>query len=219
MEEGKTEKGKDQEGTTHDSVLVSSPLSDEAFSDRLFRLHLAEYEALMNRCNYFIMLHLGALGLAPTVLVFVIQQVLTAKTEWQGYIIWLGALALQAILQVWVTLIEDQYNAVAYIERDLRQAIAKTGHIPPDHFWRYEKFLDLTRMRESWWGEYLAPVLLTLLLAVGVYWRQQMITVVELGLIISNGLLIAVLYVRTYLRVKVRKSFARNEGNRGDGSL
>jgi hypothetical protein len=155
--------------------------------------------------------------LAPSILVFVVQQVSTARDDiWRGYALWVGALAIQTVLQVWVTLIEDQYNAVA-LQVELREAIAKSaGNIPPERFWKYEKFLERTRMRESWWGEYLAPITLTLIFSLALYWRRWA-SIAELVLMIANGLLIAVLYVRTYLRVKVRKQFAHDLTLRSSG--
>src|ERR1041384_4806768 len=100
----------------------------------------------MKRWKYLIPLHVSALGLAPSLLIFVVQQVSSARdNNLRGYVLWFGALAIQAILQVWVTLIEDQYNAVAYLQTELRERIAESaGHIQPEQFWKYEKFLEKT---------------------------------------------------------------------------
>lgn len=175
----------------------------------LFTLHIAEYEALMNRCTYFIALHVGIWGLVISLAVFAIQQWSAAGPGYQMALLWIGGSALQALLHIQATIVEDQYNAVAYIEKDLRSSIATTADIPERDFWGYELALESARMKESWWGEWIIPAGVFILLVAGCYWRRETL-LTEVPFVLVNVLLVAALALRTRRRLAVRRSFARN---------
>lgn len=179
---------------------------NEERSEELLSLHIAEYEALMNRCNYFIMLHVGVWGVMVSLAVFLIQQ---WSIFHHGTIIWIGGAAIQSLLHIWVTLIEEQYLAVSYIENELRHSIIRAAPaLVSRKFWRYEAFLACQRPPASWWGEWIVPVALLVALAFAVYWRWNFI-VAELPLVILNAGLMVVLAHRTHSRVTLRRSFTK----------
>jgi uncharacterized membrane protein YhaH (DUF805 family) len=177
--------------------------------DALLALHIAEYSALTTRCTYYIALHVGLWGVVVAVIAAALQQ--WSETH-QPLTVWVALAAVQSLLQIWITLIEEQYLTVSYIESELRFSIANLASIsPPYAFWRYEVFLGRSRRVESWWGEWLAPITVTVLLVLMLAWRQHEILSgpAEPTLLLVNLTLLAVLGVRTRQRIQWRVAFAR----------
>jgi hypothetical protein len=114
----------------------------------LLSLHIVEFQALMQRCTYYIALHVGLWGVIVAVVATAVQQ--WTETH-QPITAWVALAATQGLLQIWVTLIEEQYLTVSYIESELRYSIANMASLsPPYAFWRYETFLGRRRRTESW---------------------------------------------------------------------
>ena len=159
----------------------------------------------MTRCNYFIALHMGIWSVVVTIALFAVQRWLT---DHNSAVLWLGGLGIQGLLQLWTTLLEEQYLAVSYIENELRRCVV---HALPTTdrtaFWRYEAFLSQRRMHENWWGEWIAPALIAFGIGAGIYLRSNAV-VEDLPYIIANASLLLILTVRTHLRVKMRRSFS-----------
>ena len=185
-------------------------------NESLLLLHIAEYDALMNRCTNFIAIHVGLWSVIVVVAAFVIDKWLAASdsahpdSTRQMVLLWLGGAAIQALLHIWVTIIEEQYLTVSYIENSLRDAVASVvPNVSPRGFWRYEIFLERRRLSESWWGEWLMPAILLVLFVIIVCWRWPLLAQ-ELPFVILNFALIIALGLRTYWRIKLRRSFARS---------
>jgi hypothetical protein len=189
----------------------------EAPSKELLQLHLAEYEALTTRCTYFIAIHVGLWGVIVGIGTFVYQEWLRTPN---ALAVWLGFTAIQAILQLWVTILEEQYLAVSYIENQLRhQVMAAVPGLPARSFWRYEAVMSLRRMHENWWGEWIAPCVLAVVLAFFCFWRRTELLqslesirsphpqLAEMLFAFTNALFVVVLIIRTHLRLKVRGTF------------
>jgi len=181
---------------------VSSPLSRE----ELLNLHRAEYAALMARCTSFISMHVGMWSAIVAVAAFFFTQ--WSNTQNATYV-WLGGLAVQAFLHIWVTLVEEQYLAASYIENVLRRAVlAAAPGLKAQEFWQYETSVAKRRIPESWWGEWLLPVILLAALIAACMWRHASL-LRELPGVIVNGTSLAALAVRTQWRISLRKSFMR----------
>src|ERR1051325_11422991 len=175
----------------------------------LLSLHITEYNALTARCSYYIALRVGLWGVVVAVIAAALQQ--WSETH-QPITAWVAFAAVQGLLQIWITLIEEQYLTVSYIESDLRFSIANLAAIsPPYAFWRYEVFLGRRRRSESWWGEWLAPAIVAVLLVLVVWWRWKELLsgAAEPTFLLVNVGLLAILAVRTHQRVQWRRTFAR----------
>lgn len=123
--------------------------------------HLAEYQALMARCNYFIALHVGLWSVIVAVAVGATQVWLNRRSS---AAVWLSLAGIQGLLQIWSELIEEQYRAVAYIEKELRNGIERAWRAPSgQRFWMYEAFLARSRPEPSWLIQWFHPV------AVGIF--------------------------------------------------
>lgn len=183
----------------------------------LFQLHLAEYNALTTRCTYFIAIHVGLWGVIVGIATFAYQEWLRSTNALS---VWLGAVAVQAMLQLWVTILEEQYLAVSYVENHLRhQVMASVPGLSAKSFWRYEAVMSLRRMHENWWGEWIAPGLVAGAVGVIAYWRRAELLqsigslnsperhVAEPLFALTNLVLFLVLIVRTHQRLKVRHTF------------
>lgn len=172
---------------------------------QLMALHIAEYSALMSRCNTFTTWLLGFFVIVPPALLALVQQWLTTKDP---VYIWLGGAVGQALLHIWITVNDEQYKAVLYINKELRRSIVRADPLLNSRaFWRYEIFLGQMSMPESWWGEWIMLASLFVLLGSVMYWRRSLL-LAEILYIIPNLVLFLVLAVSTHRRVTVRRQFA-----------
>src|SRR5205085_12655033 len=139
------------------SIVAESGPSTPAFDSReaLLKLQIAEYEALMNRGNYFMSFYVGVTGVVVTVLVFVLAEWLRSK---DFAMLWLGGALVQTALHMYASYVEEDYLLVTYIENDLRRAVTKNAAVlPSETFWQYEPFLARRKIHENWWGEWILP--------------------------------------------------------------
>jgi hypothetical protein len=119
--------------------------------DALIQLHVAEYQALTNRCTYRIYIQFSVWGL------LLLYLPLISLAWGHVTIVWLTGLVVLGATAIWQENLIEIYRWVAYIERRLRPLVAE---IVPDHaFWQYERFLSAGRSKRATWWEYLFPCL------------------------------------------------------------
>ena len=151
-------------------------------------------------------MHVGMWGAIVTVAFFFAKQ-WTDSRDWTYA--WFGGLAVQAFLHIWVTLIEEQYLATSYIENTLRRAIIKAAPgLKAGDFWQYEDTVARRRIPDSWWGEWLLPVILGVAFALALVWRYDALPK-DLSLVIANAASIVAFVVRTKWRISLRRSFMK----------
>src|SRR5947209_19061664 len=79
--------------------ILSPPSPTTASSEPdVIQAHIAEYEALMARCNYFIALHVGLWGAVVAVAVGAAQVWVVTQSP---TVVWLPVAGIQALLQIW----------------------------------------------------------------------------------------------------------------------
>jgi hypothetical protein len=119
------------------------PVTESSHGDvALLNVHVAEYEAMTTRCTYFMALQMG---LWPLLLLFwpLLAQLRGAVPD--RSLVWLGLLASQIVLFVYVHLLAEQYLMLVYIENDLRGMVGAL--IVSKVFWCYERSLLKQRYR------------------------------------------------------------------------
>jgi hypothetical protein len=179
--------------------------SNPVISDALLRLQIAEYEALMTRGNYFMSFYVGITSVIVAVVVLVLPEWLRSRDV---AILWLGGAAIQIALHMYGSYVEEDYLLVSYLENNLRRAVADNMPGLGSHsFWQYEPFLARWRMHENWWSEWILPSVATIALIIGIVLRRTAF-LQDLWWILLNGSLLGALLVRTYLRVRLRKTFS-----------
>jgi len=175
-------------------------------SEVLLRLQIAEYEALMNRGNYFMSFYVGITGVVGVVLLIVVPEWLKSG---QPGMLWFGLAAIQVALHMYASYVEEQYLLVTYIENDLRHKVARNVPVlSSEAFWRYETFLARRPIHENRWGEWLLPAGMAVAFAVGIVLRRDFIRD-DAWWIVANGGLVAALLVRAHLRRRLRERFSR----------
>lgn len=115
----------------------------------LLQVHLNEYQALMTRATYYVVM-----STAIWPLIFLYLSLL--MTAWHRFseqgnaveygfplIAWGGGFGVQLALWFWTFLVCEQYKTVLYIERPLRRRIEALVGTP--EFWQYEPFLKQQR--------------------------------------------------------------------------
>jgi len=174
-------------------------------SEALLRLQIAEYEALMNRGNYFMTFYVGITGVVAAVLLLVVPEWL--KSDRFG-MLWLGGAAVQIALHMYASYVEEHYLLVTYVENDLRRAVVRNVPLlSSESFWQYETFLARRPIHENWWGEWLLPAGAATAFAAGVVLRREFI-LDDAWWIVINGALLALLIRRAHLRRRLRKRFS-----------
>src|SRR2546423_8788156 len=96
-------------------------LTDEERNKALLQLHIAEYEALMTRTSYALLIQAGLLPIIPVYL-YLITQV-PPKMFDQGFLIWISLVGSQVIATVWSNNLGEHYNVIKYLECSLRPKI------------------------------------------------------------------------------------------------
>ena len=131
----------------------AAPTADHP--DRLLTAHLAEYSALTTRCTYWIALQYG---LWPLVGIFLalVTQVWSAFNH--SLLVWGSAFIVQMIMLAYIQTLREIYNAVRYIEREVRPAVQNL--VGEESIWRYESYYATQPMRRGLPSEYAFPALL-----------------------------------------------------------
>lgn len=181
---------------------------DDNAHEKLLRLQIAEYDALMSRGNYFMSFYVGITGVIVAIAVFVVPEWLKSH---DFALLWLGGIAVQFALHMYASYVEEDYLLVAYIENNLRSAVAANAPgIAADAFWQYEPFIAKQRLHENWWGEWVFPgsVVVAFALALGV---RRNILWGDKWWILANAALLALLIFRAHRRLRVRRTFSKRK--------
>jgi len=145
---------------------MDQPVRNTENTDRLLAAHLAEYNALTNRCTYWIALQYGLWPLLGIFLALVTQV-------WNVFnhslLVWGSAFIAQMIMLAYNQTLREIYNAVRYIEREGRQAVQAL--VGKESIWRYESYYAAQPIRR-WPWEYTFPVLLFVALVAVCFGRR-----------------------------------------------
>jgi hypothetical protein len=175
-------------------------------AEALLRLQLAEYDALMSRGNYFMSFYVGITGVVVAIAVFVVPEWLRSR---DFALLWLGAAAVQAVLHLYATYVEEHYLLVSYVENNLREAIvANVPTLPAESFWQGERCISRRRIHENWWGEWVFPGSVLMIFAFALGSRRSALWHDKWWILLNAALLLALL-IRAHLRRRLRKRFAR----------
>lgn len=115
------------------------------------QVHLTEYQSLTSRCNYWISIQFALLPLFLAVVGIVAEMWKSALNR--GLLLWGGMLVIQVITLIWVQLGLEIYNAVLYMECELRPLVGRPSSAA-QHLWGYEAFLARQRSRAPRWEEF-----------------------------------------------------------------
>jgi hypothetical protein len=183
---------------TQDNLIV---LNDSA----LLQIHLAEYQSLTNRCNYWISVQMALLPLFLIVVGIVAQM-------WSGpfnrqVLLWGGMLSIQLIAMTWLQTGLEIYRVVFYLECRLRPLIGKPM-MASQAFWRYEGFLAEQRSTKPLWQEYAMSLgnVLGVLSIIVFRWRLSMSDCIGL---VPNTLFLIANIVYTWKLISVRRLFSK----------
>jgi hypothetical protein len=167
----------------------------------LMQLRIAEYQALTNRCGYWMIM--------PTAIWPILLVGLALLAQLHGFIqtqllVWTGATLVQFIIGLHYNILTETYRAVSYIENVLRPQLVQTANSPL--FWGYEPYLDSMRRSEALLGEYWPSAISLLSTVSATALRLSAWTAIDfVGLIINiTGLALALrcAYKATHLRVQ-----------------
>lgn len=159
------------------------------------QLHIAEYQALTNRCNYWMSIQVA---LVP--LFFLVAGVCAKMWGFLpgGLVIWGSLLVSQVIAIIWLHTTQEVYTAVTYIECQLKPRIQTV--LGSTAFWSYESFLDKKRglmklLGDCGMGMFILSALgvvialsLHLSLSIGWNWLEIAMNVLCLGFICAQTL-------------------------------
>jgi len=87
---------------------------------RILAAHIAEYEGLMNRCSYWMIMHFGIWAVIVAFLGLLLQAWNSVS---HTVLLWGSAMVVQAFLLIWNVIVEEQYLAVWYLESELRPRV------------------------------------------------------------------------------------------------
>ena len=172
--------------------------------DSIIQIHIAEYNALTTRSTYFINIQNILLTALIAWIIFVAS---IWKSNCENTLIWILLLGSQLIAIINANFSYEHYTIIKYIEKELKPKISDL--INQNWFWNYEIFLKearSTNMRH--YGvillEFLAVVLLgILLIAIIVYLFRKWTNLDSLGLLL-NLILFAFIFIQTYKCTKLR---------------
>ncbi|HEY6249293.1 MAG TPA: hypothetical protein VI685_04995 [Candidatus Angelobacter sp.] len=149
-------------------------------SKTLIQLHVAEYNALMNRNSYWIrvqqaiwVLILGSFTLIASLV----------KTGPIGFIVWGGAIPVELMFVFLYFATHEMYRNAYYIEADLHKLVEDVIGI--GEFWQYERFLATESDKKPIYSD-VAPFwifIAALVLAAGLRWRHPW--EILIGLLVS----------------------------------
>jgi len=121
----------------------------------LIQLHVAEYNALTNRCTYRILIQFSVWGV---ILVYVPLVSSAWNRGHHDLLLWFSALVMQGALAIWQENLIEIYRSIAYVENVQRPLIQE--FLPDQRFWCYEPHLARSRPKRAVWWEYLFPSLI-----------------------------------------------------------
>jgi hypothetical protein len=168
----------------------------------LLQLHLAEYQALTNRCTYWISLQFAVFSIL-LVYLGLVAQVWNSLNR--AFLIWGSALVVEIVAVLWSQLLSEQYLAIHYLERELRPLIERL--VKGKSFWGYEPYLARQRgTRHIWWEFSMVLPMLLVIIAITLV-RLPLSLEDYVGLFLNASLFIF-LMMKTISFVRIRRSFS-----------
>ncbi|MBZ5694902.1 MAG: hypothetical protein LAN36_06035 [Acidobacteriia bacterium] len=170
----------------------------------LVQVHVAEYQALMERLTNWITLQCSLWA------VFVFYLALVAQV-WQSFqnkclLVWVSVFIFEVVELYWCYWQMETYRNVAYVEKVLRPLVeSQVGHSP---FWRYERHIAWTRGEGFIWWEWSNVVYPVLVLGAAAIWRRPWSAWDSLGLIFAVLMYAGVVVVAVDM-LKTRRSIFR----------
>ena len=107
--------------------------------EALINLHIAEYQMLTNRCTYWIYIKYGLWALYGLFLTIIWNNTTVSHLV----LIWYSIITGQIIILLLGTLVNENYNAILYLERKLYRSVLLLVNNP--NFWKYESYLKKHR--------------------------------------------------------------------------
>jgi len=174
-------------------------------SQGLLQVHLAEYQAITNRCTYLMAIQYGILPM-PLIFLAVVAQIWDSFN--QGFLTWVSLFILQIMVIIWASLLLEQYKAVDYLEKELRALVKSI--VKEKLFWQYEPYLARLRGTKPLWNEFIMPFTdLVAIVAVSIF-RFPLSKWGYFGFV-SNIVLFLLLVWLNINFVRLRISFSKNE--------
>ncbi len=180
--------------------LGQSAVPGKEHSELELSAHLAEYAALTNRCTYWIAMQYAVWPVMGALLAFAASLWSTVD---HSVLIWTSIAAILMLLLGWNSSLREIYNAVRYMERELRPAIQEI--IGQHLVWRYETYNALQRGAFPVWWEYATPAaFFVALIALTVL--RSFVQVDAVGLAANTCLLVGTT-VQTMAIIRIRRDF------------
>ena len=176
-------------------------------ADPLLEVHIAEYQALMNRNTAWITVQYAMWPILPL-------YATLAATAWnsthtsigRGAFLWGGVLVLEVLVFIWQYSAFEQYNTILYLQTELKPTVQTASAEP--RFWMYEEFQARQRGRRPMWWEYMgASSAVVACGAIGIH-RLRWWQTLDWAALFSASAFAGVLVVKAFQLVSLRKAFA-----------
>ena len=174
-------------------------------AELLLAIHLAEYQALMNRATYWISIQYISYSVAAVLLTLIVSARGTQRIS-GAVIVWGGLLTMQLLAWAWVIAVWETHAIAVYLDQVLRLKIEDL--LPGQSFWGWEPFLAAKRRKgfnkfESRFG---LPVLLIAAISI-VVWLVWKVTPNFCDWHSYAGWLVTNLYVTAMITLRFRDSW------------
>jgi hypothetical protein len=171
----------------------------------VLQIHVAEYQCLTSRCNYWISIQFALLPLF-LVIVGIVAQMWSSSLN-HALLLWGGMGTVQLIVMTWLQTGLEIYNAVFYIECELRPLVGKPA-ATNQRLWGYEGFLARQRSSGPRWEEYTMALgsLAGFLIVAFIRWPLSTGDWIGLGV---NTLFLVVNIALSWRLVNTRLAFSR----------
>jgi len=173
--------------------------------EQLLQVHLAEYQALTNRCSYWTTVQVALLPLF-LILIGIVAQ-LWNMSQNRNLLVWGGMIILQLLIVTYLHIGIEIYQAVCYMECELRPLVRATL-CTHELFWRYERFLVQRRGKGPIWEEYILPLcdFAAMILTTLLFLPDSKSGYAALGV---NLLLMTLILTDTWRFVDIRRRFTK----------
>ena len=102
-------------------ISNTGTISGESMAQAVLQLHIAEYQNLTTRCDYWITIQVALLPLFFVVIGMV--ATMWSSIRHPALLAWGGLLVIEMIVINWLRIGAEIYNAVTYVECELRPLI------------------------------------------------------------------------------------------------
>lgn len=126
------------------NVPMAIPVKQPPPTELLLQVHLAEYQALMNRNTYWITLQFALYSVAA-IFVGVVLQIPDASMS-RSSVRWFILLGLQIVGAIWQQTSWELLDTIKYVEKRLRPLVV--GIIGDQPFWGYDPYVLFRRSAE-----------------------------------------------------------------------